>query len=497
MKKRIAAILAAVSQSRIGASRRARRRAPGVRVLLSLCVALTTPVVAFTQADAASTDTGVVKGGWVIDGVHDDARRNTGIVIVSGKLFEVDADLSGRDLSGARVVQLGDDEYILPGIFDLHAHYNVNLFGRHRRDEVVVQPVVYLANGVTSTFPAGEYDPEDMAALRERIDRGEQPGPRIYNSGPYFGSVREGWDPDKLPPDSIYAEVDYWVSRGVKGFKTKRIGPVQLRALIERAHQHGLTVTGHLGSGYRGSVNPRDAIMMGIDRVEHFMGGDALPATRSAYASLVDLKVDSPEFRRIIQLYLKHHVYFDATLTAYGYAANNSGDEAFTHWVDETKFLTPFMQEELKKRPPARVSEQFDRIYRVKPKALKAFYDAGGFDLITLGTDHPSTGEYLPGFSSHREMFAMVRAGIPAAKVLQIATIHGARAFGMGDRLGSIETGKLADLFVVRGNPIQDIRNTRNVQVVIKGGRVYDPAALLKSVVGKLGPAGPEDAANW
>ena len=489
MKERIAAIRAAVSRSALSCLK--------LGPVMALCIGLTLPATSYTQADATTADTVVVKGGWLFDAVHDSVRRNTGIVIVSGKLFDVDADLSGRDLSGARVVQLDDDEYILPGIFDLHAHYNVNLFGRNRRDEVVVQPVVYLANGVTSTFPAGEYNPEDMAALRERVDRGEEPGPRIYNSGPYYGSVRKGWDPDKLTPDSIYKDVDYWASRGVKGFKAKGIGPVQLRALIERAHQHGLTVTGHLGSGYRGSVNPRDAIMMGIDRVEHFMGGDALPATRSAYASLVNLNVDSPEFRRIIQLYLKHHVYFDATLTAYGYAANNSGDEAFTHWVDETKFLTPYMQSELKKRPPSKVVEQFDRIYRIKPKALKAFYDAGGGDLITLGTDHPSTGEYLPGFSSHREMFAMVRAGIPPAKVLEIATIHGARALGMGDRLGTIETGKLADLFVVRGNPLADIRNTRKVQVVIKGGTVYDPAALLKSVEGKLGPAGPEDAADW
>ena len=462
-----------------------------------LCIASALPASAPGQAGVAAQQPVVIRGGWLFDAVHDDVRKNTGIVVVSGKLFEVDADLSGRDLSRARVIELDDDEYILPGIFDLHAHYNVNLFGRNRRDEVVVQPVVYLANGVTSTFPAGEYNPEDMAALRERIDRGEKPGPRIYNSGPYFGSVRKGWDPAKLTPDSIYAEVDYWVSRGVKGFKAKGIGPVQLRALIERAHQHGLTVTGHLGSGYRGSVNPKDAILMGIDRVEHFMGGDALPATQSAYASLVNLNVDSPEFHDIIQLYLSHHVYFDATLTAYGYAAKTDGDEAFVHWVDETKFLTPYMRSELRKRPPERVSEQFDRIYRVKPKALEAFYDAGGGDLITLGTDHPSTGEYLPGFSSHREMFAMVRAGIPPAKVLEIATIHGARAIGMGDRLGTIETGKLADLFVVRGNPLKDIRNTRKVQLVMKGGVVYDPAALLKSVEGRLGPTGPEDAANW
>ena len=227
------------------------RRAGHLAAVSTLTVALLLPSGALGQRERASTQTVVLRGGWLFDAVHDDVRRNTGIIIVSGKLFEIDADLSGRDLSGARVVTLDDDEYILPGIFDLHAHYNVNLFGHNRRDEVVVQPVVYLANGVTSTFPAGEYNPEDMAALRERVDRGEQPGPRIYNSGPYFGSVRKGWDPDKLTPDSIYAEVDYWVSRGVKGFKAKGIGPVQLRALIERAHQHGLTVTGHLADRTR------------------------------------------------------------------------------------------------------------------------------------------------------------------------------------------------------------------------------------------------------
>jgi len=198
-----------------------------------------------------------------------------------------------------------------------------------------------------------------------------------------------------------------------------------------------------------------------------------------------------------MQVYLKHHVYFDPTLTAYGYAANHEGDEAFVHWVDETKFLTPYMQSQLEKRPAHRISQQFDRIYRVKPKAVKAFYDAEGANLITLGTDHPSTGEYLPGFSAHREIFALARAGIPPAQVLKIATINGARAIGMGDRLGTIEAGKLADLFVVRGNPLKDIRNTRKVQMVIKGGTVYDPGALLKSVEGRLGPSGPEDAANW
>ena len=78
-------------------------------------------------------------------------------------------------------------------------------------------------------------------------------------------------------------------------------------------------------------------------------------------------------------------------------------------------------------------------------------------------------------------------AGIPPAAALRIATINGARALGVSDKLGTLETGKLADLFVIDGNPLADIRNTRRVRIVMKSGTVYDPQALLKQAEGKIG----------
>ena len=81
--------------------------------------------------------------------------------------------------------------------------------------------------------------------------------------------------------------------------------------------------------------------------------------------------------------------------------------------------------------------------------------------------------------------------------MLRIATINSARAMGLGDRLGSIEAGKWADLVVVRGNPLEDIRRTRQPRVVVKAGRVYDPVALMKSVEGKIGPTSAADTAAW
>jgi len=439
----------------------------------------------------------VLRGGWLFDSIRDGVRPNTGIVVRNGTLLEVDANLTGRDTGPARVIDLADDEYILAGLFDLHAHYAVDLFGEGRVDEYTVNPLLFLANGVTSTFPAGEVDPEGMMEARKRIDNGQQIGPRIFNSGPYFGSARPGWKDAEMTPEAIRADVRTWAAAGMKGVKAKGIHPDQLAALIDEAHRHGLTVTGHLDSGFRNSVNTRDAIAMGIDRIEHFMGGDALTPDKSAYNSLEHLDTSSPEVVAIFKTYIAQHVYFDATVATYGSFSDRQPKDLYEYWMNEMDFLTPYARTVVESHLPRRNNEQFGRLLKAKLKEVKAFYDAGGADLITLGTDHPSWGEFWSGFMSHRELQALVLAGIPPAAALKIGTINSARAFNVGTKLGAIERGRWADLFVVRGNPLDDIRHTRNVRLVMKAGQVYDPASLLASAKGKLGPSRSEDAAWW
>ena len=437
----------------------------------------------------------VLRGGQLFDGLGDERVANRGILIRGGKFLEVDVELPEEALAGADVIELADDETLLPGLFDLHAHHGIDLFGRGRRDETTSYPAIFLANGVTSVFPAGEVDPDRMRELQQRLARGEQVGPRLLRSGPYFGGARRGWD-RRMDSAALRAEVDRLAAEGVIGLKAKRISPEHLRVLIDRAHQHGLTVTGHLDSGFRNSVNPRDAIAMGIDRVEHFLGGDAFPADRPAYASLVEFEPGSPEFDAICRLYIERGVYFDATLSAYGYFAERD-PEVFTPWVDERAFFTPFVQELLAERPPRPPIEQFERIYWAKRATLKGFFDAGGGHLITVGTDHPSWGDYLSGFGVHRELHCMVLAGLPPAAALRAATQNPARALGVGERLGSVEPGKLADCVVVRGNPLEDIRATRDVRLVVLAGRVHDAAALLEAARGTLGPASEEELGDW
>lgn len=428
-----------------------------------------------------------IEGGWVFTGHSDRVEKNEGIHIRNGKIFSLKKVNSNWSYD---TLQLGDQDYILPGMIDLHAHYRVQ-FEDQVYDDTLAQPLIFLANGVTSTFPAGEIEPEKMLRFRKNITAGRSVGPRILSSGPYYGRSAPDWD-NRMTVEDIYARVDKWAALGAKGFKAKGIMPHHLKALIERAHQHGLTVTAHLDSGYRNSVNPEEAIQMGIDRVEHFLGGELLIDNTSAYNSIVKMNPDDPLLNKIIQLYIDHQVYFDATITTYG-AIGKVDEEVFEFWTDEKRFLTPYARKLLEDPPLTDFGRMCAQIYEVKKKVIKRFYDAGG--LISLGTDRPFLernflGFQLGGFCSHREMQILSEAGIPNHEVLKIATLNSARAIRMSDQLGSIAVGKLADLFIIKGNPLVDIRNTRSVHTVIKAGKVYESDRLFKLAEGKLGPVG-------
>jgi imidazolonepropionase-like amidohydrolase len=453
-----------------------------------------TALLLFVFLPAAAQDV-LVRGGWLFDGTGDEVVPNPGIFVRASKFIAVGGHISSFETATTHVIELGEDDYILPGLFDLHAHYAIDLFGEGRVDDTRSYPIIFLANGVTSTYPAGAVDPDSLYALSLRLDRGEQVGARLFNSGPYFGRAREGWD-DATTAEQIHREVDEWAARGVRHFKAKRPAPEHLRALIERAHMHGATVAGHLDSRYRENVNPADGIRMGIDRVEHFLGGEDLTDDRSAYASLQYLDLDSPHLDSIIQLYKSHGVFFDATLTAYGYYGARD-PRVFTYFDDERTYFTEYMQQLLSEWPARPVNEQFERIYNLKLQTIKAFYDAGGGHLITLGTDHPTWGEFVSGAAVHRELHAFVLAGIPPADALRIATINGARALNVASYFGSIQAGKFADLVVVSGNPLEDITNTRNTRLVMKAGVVYNCNELKQSVRGTIGPNGPDEVELW
>ena len=459
--------------------------------LILLLVSSTT----FAQWSDSPSDEIMIRGGWLFDGISNTRRQNTGIVIRGGKIVEVDADLQEKDLTATNVVDLTDSETVLPGMIDLHAHYNFDLVDVGRVEEVVYNGIVFLANGVTSTWSAGEYYPERVLGQRDLVDSGEATGPRLFVSGPYFGGFRceysiktaaddcSAW-PNDITEEEIRAEVDKWAEQGVVSIKIKQATPGETKILIEQAHKHGMTTTGHL-SNYEGEydVHPRDAILMGLDRLEHQITlGSGGP--------------ESADMEQMIDLILQYQVYYDANLQMYGGVNLRKELGADMIWTNEAKYFTPYAQTLLEKRgdppPESDVAEYAQRVLE-----LNKLYEAGGENLLIVGTDEPVYTTLLPGFAFHRELLAMVHAGLPNITVLKAATINGANALGVADKLGSIEPGKLADLLVIKGNPFEDIKATRNIELVIKGGVIYYPEILLKSAEGMIGPQGPDDHDDW
>ena len=264
----------------------------------------------FGENKDENNDQIVIRGGWLIDAISQDRLKNKGIMIKGGMIVSVDTDITNASLSNSRLIELTDMQTVLPGMIDMHAHYNFDLVDVGRVEEVVYNGIIFLANGVTSTWSAGEYYPERVIQQRDLINAGKSSGPRLFASGPYFGAFRCEYNiktaeddciawPNDISEEEIRSEVDKWAQQGVISIKIKQATPGEAKILIEQAHKNGMTTTAHLAN-YHGEydVHLRDAILMGLDRVEHRItlgiGGE-----RSA------------EMDQMIELMIDNQVYYD------------------------------------------------------------------------------------------------------------------------------------------------------------------------------------------
>lgn len=466
-------------------------------IYLTLFLIFPMPALASDNNGSVDTEPLLIRGGWLFDGISDARRRNSGILVEGGNIIGVDLPSNIPSTMPVQVIELAESETILPGLIDLHAHYNLDLIDQGRAEEVVYNGIVFLANGVTATWSAGEFFPERMIAQRDLIEAGSAVGPHLFVSGPYFGAFRceynvsvaedecAAW-PNDITEKEIIDEVSKWAQEGVVSLKIKQATPNEARIIIEQAHKLGMTTTGHLANyNVEYDVSTRDAILMGIDRIEHQL--------------TLAVGQDDPrstQMNEVVDLMIKHKVYYGPNLQMYGGINLRNAHPTEMTWTDESKYFTPYTQTRLLQRGiPSPESEQKEYDQRIIE--LMALYDAGGKHLIVVGTDEPVYTNMLPGFAYHRELLAMTYAGLPPIDVLKAATINGAMALGVADRLGSLESGKSADLLVVKGNPLDDIKAARNIRFVMKAGQIHNPEELLRLAEGKIGPAGPADHRDW
>ncbi len=436
------------------------------------------PVIALTNAR-------------VIDGTGAPARAGQTLVIRDGKIAAMGASGSLAVPEGATVIDLAGKS-VMPGLVMLHEHlyYPVgpNVYGQLGVSFVRL----YLAGGVTTMRTAGNVNGLMDINIKQKIERGEIPGPTIDATAPYLeGPNTQNQMHALKDADDARKQVDYWADMGATSFKAyMNITRDELKAAIDEAHKRGFKLTGHLCS-----VTSGEAAEMGIDDLEHsffastdFVANkqpDVCPGQAVGQATINSLDVNGQPFQKLVKTLVDHHVALTSTLTVFETFANGRPKPP------GLEVLLPELREQFEQtfeRVSAGTSQASQNYKSLLPRGMAlehAFARAGG--LLVAGTDPTGSGGVIPGFSNQREVELLVEAGFTPLEAISICTLNGAKYLGRESTIGTVAVGKQADLVIVRGDPSTRISDVRNVETVFKQGVGYDPAKLIESVKGKVG----------
>ena len=432
------------------------------------------------------------------------AKKPAGdLVIRNARLFDP-RDLSVTPASsvlirGERIVRVGPDaeikpdakaeiidaqgKFLMPGLWDNHQH-----FGE-------VDGALDLANGVTSARDMAN-DLDSFLARVARYDDGRELGPRVLKAGLIDGTG-ELAGPTKTRVDTAeeaIKAVDWHADHGFVQMKIySSIKPELVPVIADRAHARGMRVSGHVPA----FMSARQFVENGADEIQHinfielnFLFPEVQETrNRDRFIKVAErareFTPDKPEVRDFIDFLKRHHTVVDPTIGIF---------EGL--FCGDPTAVTPGLEQIIPRFPPQvrRVmrsgalevppdkKEAYREAFPAMLRLLKALHD-GGVTIIP-GTDA------LSGYTLHRELELYVRAGIPAAQVLRMATLTSAEVMGVNKDRGAIAAGKLADMILVDGDPLKNMRDLDKITTVIKGGTVYDPAAIEKALGIAPRPAG-------
>lgn len=436
----------------------------------------------------------------LFDGSGGPPLPDANVVIEGSRFLRVGPAPQTPVPDGAQVLD-GRGRFLMPGLVEMHGHIQ-----EPEREHLPL----FLAAGVTTVMDLGGLVPH-LTAYRAAVESGQKLGPRIYFTGPLLeeGELFAGFAhfSQRVDAARIEEEVDRLADAGVDGIKLYiTIRPETARRAAARAHARGLKVFMHQQATWGA-----DAADAGVDCLEHLMVfGDLAPAherpadpgamTPFQYGGwmwrwMLDVDTRSDAVKRTYERMLRAGTALDPTLVLYAARPGASGDDVGDTAMDDPE-RTPLLPllprpvaEELvnrwaeRRHAAASASEASkDRTRRVWEKLLElvgGFHRAGG--TVLAGTDCPNVA-IVSGFSLHRELELLVRAGLSPMEALLAATRRPAELLNKTDVFGTIAPGRSADLLVLRANPLADIRNTRTIEQVIVRGHIYEPDAVLASM---------------
>jgi imidazolonepropionase-like amidohydrolase len=416
----------------------------------------------------AREGTFAIVGATLIDGTGSAALYDSAVVIKGGHIAAVGPRSSVKIPEGASVVD-GRGKTLLPGLWDMHAHF-----------EQVEWGPTYLAAGVTTVRDVGnEFVFETR--VRDALRAGRGLGPRMLLAG-----IVDGEGPDAVgavrvsTPEQVRAAVRRYKEASFLQIKIySSVKPELVPVITAEAHRLGMTVTGHVPNG----MNAFEAVAAGMDQINHLtyvarvlLPENARNARGAAFrAAVAKIDPESDEMKQALRFFKEHGTVIDPTVSL---------TELSWHPADTP--VTAFEPGAAKVARPLMASLNNTGLSRSgasdAPAALEKF-------LAIIGALHRAgvpivagTDVVVPGHSIYREMELYVRAGLTPMEAIQSATIVPARAMRLDREVGTVEAGKRADLILVAGNPLESIGNIRKVKFVITGGRMYDCARLWQSV---------------
>jgi imidazolonepropionase-like amidohydrolase len=391
-------------------------------------------------------------------------------VVVSGRHIAAVEPLDSPATAGEVTVD-GAGGTLVPGMYEMHGHLS--------QDDALLN----LAAGITSVRDMGNNNAvlDDLIA---RIDSGAIGGPRVVRSGfiegrsPFNANYGIVVDSESAAIDAVrwYAARGYWQ---IKVYNS--MNPAWVPAIVTEAHRLGMRVAGHVPA----FSNANAMIEAGYDEVTHinqFMLGWVLKPgedTRTllrltALRRLQDLDLDVADVVRTLDLMVSRKVAIDPTLNIHEALTQNRDGQTPPGAVDYLDHMPIGYQRSAKKAMTDTSAPGDDQAYRDAFEKIvatvKALHERRV--LIVMGTD---TGG---SFTFHRELELYQRAGMTAPEILTRATLDMARYLGQDQQLGSIEKGKLADFFLVPGDPTADLKAIKAIRMVVKDGTVYFPSEV-------------------
>lgn len=395
---------------------------------------LAAAVVAFAGVTVIDVEAGVAKSGWN--------------VVVAGDRIRAAGPSSSTPIpAGAERID-GRGKFLMPGLWDMHVHETASAGALEQ----------YIANGVTGIRDLAA----DPAAMWKRIDAvsaGKQTGPRILFSAPSLDGPKPDWPQATAvkTPEQGRQEVRKRKQQGVHFIKIYNgLSREEFFAIAGECRRVGIPMVGHTPD----SVLTLEAARAGMKSVEHLEGvlrdarrGDS-GKLFAEYARLRFWQCPTLVLLRAMAMRNDPKFRADPRLKLFSKA-----------WTPGEETVHPLEQ------------ARRTRDYRDAIAVVGQMFRAGVPMLAGTDTGNPFV---LPGFSLHDELALLAEAGIPTADVLRMATSNPALFLGMERDLGSVATGKLADLLLLNANPLLDVRNTVRIHTVVADGRVATGQQLSK-----------------